>query len=138
MRMCLMMTSDFSGGIRLINQTEEKYDKYILCANSKESHKRMNRDIHVLTSYYGAIIVQQFNCLIYINDEVYHYIYPEIADGIEKVDELEVDTSAIQLLPVKELMTYISTFKINICLTKERVALRDKAAGELNEILEIK
>ena len=127
-----MMTSDFSGGIRLINQTEEKYDKYILCAN------RMNRDIHVLTSYYGATTFQQFNCLIYINDEVYHYIYPEIADGIEKVDELEVDTSAIQLLPVKELMTYISTFKINICLTKERVALRDKAAGELNEILETK
>ena len=121
-----------------MNQTEEKYDKYILCANSKEAHKRMNRDIPVLTSYYGAITVQRFNCLIYINDEVRHYIYPEIADGIEKVDELEVDTSAIQLLPVKELMTYISTFKINICLTKERVALRDKAAGELNEILETK
>ena len=33
-------------------------------------------------------------------------------------------------------MTYISTLKINICLTKERVALRNKAAGELNEILE--
>lgn len=121
-----------------MNKTKETYNKYILCSDRREALKRLDCDIPVLTSYYGRITVRSADCVIKTNDELRHYIYPENADGIENVNELEVDTSAIQSLPIKELMTYISIFKINICLTKERAALSNKIIGELNEILEDK
>lgn len=101
-----------------MNQTEEKYDKYILCANRYEAQKRFHSDILVFISYYGAITIKQSDLLICIDNETRHYIYPAVADGIQKVNKLEVDASAIQLLPLKELMTYILIFRINISLTR--------------------
>lgn len=104
------------------------YDKYILCANYDEMYKRWSTDLSVLCSYYGAVTSNQSDHVIYMNIESRHYIYPEIADGIKKVNELEVDASAVQLLSIEELMSLISTFKMRICITRHSDSFSKKKA----------
>lgn len=107
-------------------QSESRYDKYILCANCYEMQKRWSTDISLLTSFYGTVTVKQSDHLIYTNIEVRHYIYPDIADGIKKVNELEVDASSIQLLSIEELMSLINTFKMRICITRHTELFSNK------------
>lgn len=109
---------------------DSDYDKYILCANYDEMHKRWSTDILVLTSYYGAVTARQRDHLIYTDTEIRHYIYPDVVDGIQKVNELEVDASAVQLLSIEELMSLISTFKMRICITRHPDSFSNKKRGD--------
>lgn len=122
MRMCLMMTSDS----KKVVQSESRYDKYILCADWHEMNKRWSTDISLFTSFYGAVTVNQSDHLICTDIEVRHYICPDIVDGIKKVNELEVDASSIQLLSVEELMSFINTFKMRICITRHSKLFSNK------------
>lgn len=108
------------------NVTDNAYDKYILCANSNEMHKRWSTDVSVLTSYYGAVTARQRDHLIYTDTEIRHYVYPDVVDGIQKVNELEIDASAIQLLSMEELMSLINTFKMRICITRHPKSFSNK------------
>ena len=107
-------------------QSGSRYDRYILCANYREMHKRWSTDISLLTSHYGTVTVKQSDHLIYTDMEVRHYLYPDIADGIQKVNELEVDASSIQLLSIEELMSLIYTFKMRTCITRHSELFSNK------------